>query len=658
MRLILFSMPSSYLPCVPPIGIACLASYLRKNAGFDLEIEQVDLNLDLLKEVACKNNLKKSVARLQRKIDELNDSPDGVDPEYYRYLINTAFQSEKVIQNVDNALNYFKNPSGGIYDPQKYSIALNILRGAYSLYFSPIKPKGDWIFFQEQMGISSLPEFTENLSPDRESLFRDFFKKSVIPRFIGEGSVDVVGISVSYSSQIVPAYVFCSLLKQRFPGIKVFAGGPYFSHFSGDKELLKLYSSIFDSIIKGEGEEIFLECLEKLVTGAAMGEASDIWDRVGDSLITKQPQVVRDLDVLDAPDYSDFDLCGYLTPSLILPLFYSRGCSWQKCNFCNHSASYGNCYRCRSMDKLIDIIRRTRNDYNCRHIMLVDEAIELSLLAKISSLLIDQKLDIRYSTMSRFPRGISEDELRLIRDSGCDLLSFGMESIVDRVLGLMNKNIRSEDIRATLEKLRKIGIKSHVMFFIGFPGETEDEARETCSFVISNKDNISFAGFSTFSLAAGSTVYKHPERFGVKTIGKPQMLINDSFSYDVTTGLSQKEAGELSREFMEHPDILDFSMRAPIREHVFFMMHGQRGVVRHKHTSGSLSAAEIAGVLGGDEGAVNENGPDMLLTKILDYRFCAGGRRPAKLVPVMLNRRTGHHFFCDAIFACPNNEPI
>jgi radical SAM superfamily enzyme YgiQ (UPF0313 family) len=71
----------------------------------------------------------------------------------------------------------------------------------------------------------------------------------------------------------------------------------------------------------------------------------------------------------------------------------------------------------------------------------------------------------------------------LLRQSGCVLLTFGVESGADRVLKFIRKDITVDLVLQTARKVRDSGIRGTYHFMGGFPGETREEFLETCHLI-------------------------------------------------------------------------------------------------------------------------------------------------------------------------------
>jgi len=95
----------------------------------------------------------------------------------------------------------------------------------------------------------------------------------------------------------------------------------------------------------------------------------------------------------------------------------------------------------------------------------------------------------------------------------------GIETFNDRLLQLINKGITEEEIEFVLRNLKGIlPIKAYMM--VGLPTETKEECYRSLQAVEQFKQEGLIEGYqySLFNLAAGSLMWKHPERYGITKV--------------------------------------------------------------------------------------------------------------------------------------------
>ncbi len=122
-----------------------------------------------------------------------------------------------------------------------------------------------------------------------------------------------------------------------------------------------------------------------------------------------------------------------------------------------------------------------------------------------------------------------------------------MESINPRILKLINKGIKVENIKRIMTDSANLGIKNIVFAFIGFPSETEEEAMETVKFLLDNKDILEPILYS-FSLGKYSHVYKHPDKYSIE-ISPHQDEFSIFVRYTSKTGMNKKKITEILEYF-------------------------------------------------------------------------------------------------------------
>jgi anaerobic magnesium-protoporphyrin IX monomethyl ester cyclase len=222
-----------------------------------------------------------------------------------------------------------------------------------------------------------------------------------------------------------------------------------------------------------------------------------------------------------------------LTPKLVLPLLGSRGCYWRKCTFCDHSFIYKNTFRQAPVEKIINDLKIYGEKYGVRYINFHDEAMASNIMNELSRKIIDSNLSVKWSTDARLDKNLTYDILELASKSGLSVIFFGLESINDRVVELIDKGTRLDITQRIVEDVKRAGIASHMFFICGFPTETITEYQETVSFIESNKDIIASHGCSRFGLGKYSPIAKNPQKYNVE-ITNANEDFNAALSYEFT----------------------------------------------------------------------------------------------------------------------------
>ncbi len=350
---------------------------------------------------------------------------------------------------------------------------------------------------------------------------------------------DFVGISMIFSQQLPIGAKLGKLLRKNY-GLPVVLGGSCFTDSA--EHFLKWHPDSADAIISGEGEE----ALKELLTDVKA------LDKVPGAVYFKDGAIQRTdksyekhIDDFGAPDFSDLDLRRYFSPEPVIPLLLSRGCYWRRCTFCVHYRSAGLTYRMHSMDFTIQMLK----DFvakGIRHFAFIDEMISPPHFQRLAKGIKDAGLDIAYYALTKPNREFAAETLVNMAESGCKYLLWGLESGNQRILDLMDKGTKVEDVSWVLKRAYAAGINNHAFMICGFPTETEQEFAQTIKFLEDHKDYIFAVHRGTFSLEPESPIFGEQQRFGITR----SWMIQDTpsggrWGYECASGMTQQRAKEV-----------------------------------------------------------------------------------------------------------------
>jgi hypothetical protein len=153
----------------------------------------------------------------------------------------------------------------------------------------------------------------------------------------------------------------------------------------------------------------------------------------------------------------------------------------------------------------------------------------------------------------------TESFTRELYHSGCRLLINGMETGSQRIMHLIRKGVDLERGKGYLQLCQNAGIRTGWMFFIGFPGETLEEAEETFRYIESCESELNFTSIGTYSLERDSPVWNDPSSFGItEIIGKDEPYRLQFDYVDQNGVLHQRHTLDklLARMISEYPRLL------------------------------------------------------------------------------------------------------
>ncbi|GAX59461.1 Fe-S oxidoreductase [Candidatus Scalindua japonica] len=439
---------------------------------------------------------------------------------------------------------------GMLYYPSEISIADNSMR--YSVYSSE--------------------DVIKAVNDKHENPYHSLFDEHIMDSLTNDG-LDLLGISVTATSQVMPAFTLASLVKEKNRDIHITMGGSVFTKLIDNLQQNHLLFDLVDSFIVFEGEHALLGLIEQLNGKKDFSKVPNLVYKEGKRIRVNQPFHIEDINELPTPDYDGFPLDRYLSPRRVLPLQGSRGCYWRKCTFCNLHVDNLK-FRLRNLDLVLEDIDRLKEKYSMEYMFFSDECMPVKQLDSVSSRLIAKKNNIKWMAGVRFDKGLTKDILSKAREAGCLKMVFGLESSNKRILSLMDKGIETEITKNIIDNCDKTGIAIHMYVIVGFPSETREEALETLDFVISNDKFLNSKGSSClaclFELEKHAPILRDPGKYGLTKIGHPKHDdLSLGYFYETDGGMTPEESGEVYEYVRSEID-----KRLPIFPYNFSMSDG------------------------------------------------------------------------------------
>ncbi|MHB0914545.1 MAG: B12-binding domain-containing radical SAM protein [Thermoleophilia bacterium] len=343
---------------------------------------------------------------------------------------------------------------------------------------------------------------------------------------------DVVGLGATTPS-LKSAEITARLVRREAPGAAIVLGGPHPTAMPAATAA----TGIFDFLVVGEGEETFAELLRYLDGGPGRPEDIDglAFCRDGAVTVTPPRRHITDLDSLPFPARHHFPrLADYRpTPASYrrLPLAHvmtSRGCP-SGCRFCDR-AVFGEKYRTRSADNVMAEIEALISTQGVREIRFFDDTFTLNRkrVEAICGALKALRPRLSWTCLTKVT-AVKPDLLRLMRESGCWQVLFGLESGDDRVLATLGKKTTVEQNRRAVNWAREAGLRIRGDFLVGSPAETRESLDRTLAFARSLP--LDFAHFNKFVPFPGSDFH--------------DQLVGEGHCFDFSGGSSVLDHEEL-----------------------------------------------------------------------------------------------------------------
>jgi radical SAM superfamily enzyme YgiQ (UPF0313 family) len=160
-------------------------------------------------------------------------------------------------------------------------------------------------------------------------------------------------------------------------------------------------------------------------------------------------------------------------------VFTSRGCPY-RCAFCSSRNVFGKSVRCRSAKNVVDEIEFLVNNYGIDGFYILDDTFTVikKHVINICNELKRRKLDLIWGCETRVNL-INTNILRIMKDSGCVQIDFGVESGSQKILNILQKDITIRQIKRAFNLCHKLGIRTYANFMINNPQETFEDIEKT-----------------------------------------------------------------------------------------------------------------------------------------------------------------------------------
>lgn len=350
--------------------------------------------------------------------------------------------------------------------------------------------------------------YTVNMNLEEEEI------ETVLRDYITQYHIDILGTGdlVVYHEKLQKIAFYARKIK---PGLKIWVGGGLVTH--SPIEAMNLIPEADYGMI-GEGEVTSLELVRFLERNPGGYQEEDI-EKIdglvirkddGSLFLTEKRAEISDLDSIPFPDWEGFRLVETCqkyakeSGSIVAPVVSSRSCP-NSCTFCSKSG--GKRYRQRSLENIFAEIDELVNLYHVNKLNFNDElfAADIERLYRFCDMI--EKYHISYRISLHIGKNLTLELLKRMRQSGCSVIFYGLESADDNVLKSMRKHITLEEIERCLKITKQAGIVVEGCFIFGDPAETKETVAKTLSWI---EDNYAMGLFETapIKLYPGSQLYE------------------------------------------------------------------------------------------------------------------------------------------------------
>jgi anaerobic magnesium-protoporphyrin IX monomethyl ester cyclase len=290
----------------------------------------------------------------------------------------------------------------------------------------------------------------------------------------------LVGISAMTGFQISGGIDASKFVKEVSKNTPVVWGGDHVTAMP-DQALRESY---IDYVVRGAGENTIVPLVKSIEENKIPENVQGVSYRKGSVTIHNKDSTPEDINHYPPFAYDLVDLEEYIDKDSERTLYYvsSRGCV-KRCSFCALVNIQLRGWRAYTPERTVDEIESLVKKHDIKLVSLNDPNffIDPIRVKAICREIIKRNLKIEWMTSGFHGQMIHFDDetWELMRDSGCRLILMGAESGSQRVLDLIKKDCKVQDIITFTEKCHKYGIRVRASFMTGFPNEPFEEFVKT-----------------------------------------------------------------------------------------------------------------------------------------------------------------------------------
>lgn len=304
-------------------------------------------------------------------------------------------------------------------------------------------------------------------------------------QYIREEQPDIISFYVNLMTKVKIIRLIKKLKNEDLlPNVKIILGGPDITYNQEN-----YLATGADFLIIGEGEETFAELVQHLDKDLPLDEITGLTFKKGDEIVKNSPRIkIKDLDNLPLPNRHLFPIPTYLETwknahgKSALNVSTQRGCPYT-CKWCS-TAVYGQSYRRRSPQKVVEELQLLMETYNPDSFWFVDDVFTVShkWMRGFAEAIKESGLKIQYECITRAER-MNEEVIQILKETGCFRVWIGAESGSQKIIEAMDRRVDVNVVKNQLVATREAGIETGTFIMVGYPGETYDDILKTAAYL-------------------------------------------------------------------------------------------------------------------------------------------------------------------------------
>ena len=281
---------------------------------------------------------------------------------------------------------------------------------------------------------------------------------------------------------------FLKDIKIALPKAQIAISGPHASVYV--QEIL-LENQFIDYVLIGEYEFTALKLIKAISEKTSLEKIGALGYKDGNRIrINSAREEFLDVDSLPWPERTDVPIYSYRDafsdmPEPTVQILASRGCAFE-CVYCLWPQTIYNEreHRKRDYRDVVDEFEYLTKEMQFESVYFDDDVFNLDkqYVLDICGEIVKRKIKIPWAIMARADL-MDEELMSSLARAGLYAIKYGIESADGEMLRKCKKNLSLEKARKTIELTKELGIKVHLTFCLGLPGENKKTIEKTKSFI-------------------------------------------------------------------------------------------------------------------------------------------------------------------------------
>jgi anaerobic magnesium-protoporphyrin IX monomethyl ester cyclase len=275
----------------------------------------------------------------------------------------------------------------------------------------------------------------------------------------------------------------CREAKKLNPRVTTVGKG---AHFSAKDEQVFLDHPELDIAIRNDSEM----AIEEIAAGMPLDQIKGLTFKRDSQVFHTEPRPFINEEEFDNRPFPARHLLKnelYTSPDTgeaLASIDTGRGCP-HACVFCAVAAAAGRRLKMRTPAKIVDEVEECVTKHGIKTFYFRADTFtwDEDWTVEVCREIIRRDLKIRWGANSRVDT-ISEKRVKWMKEAGCWLIGFGVESGTQESLDKMKKRATLQQARDAIALCKRYDINTYGMFLIGLPWETKQHVEKTIDFIL------------------------------------------------------------------------------------------------------------------------------------------------------------------------------